>query len=76
MRRGCVEHAVGIERPRDSRSQSMLHAFIDTNVYLTFLSFTEDLEELRKLLVTIRNGDCEHAVRAALGSVLERHARG
>ena len=36
----------------------MLHAFIDTNVYLTFFSFTEeDLEELRKLLVAIRNDD-------------------
>lgn len=36
----------------------MLHAFIDTNVYLTFFSFTaEDLEELRKLHVAIRNGD-------------------
>jgi predicted nucleic acid-binding protein len=36
----------------------MIHAFIDTNVYLTFFSFTEeDLEELRKLLVAIKNGD-------------------
>lgn len=36
----------------------MIHAFIDTNVYLTFFSFTEeDLEELRKLLVAIQNED-------------------
>lgn len=34
----------------------MLHLFIDTNVYLTFFSFTEeDLEELRKLHVAIDN---------------------
>jgi PIN domain len=36
----------------------MLDVFIDTNVYLTFFSFTEeDLEELRKLHVAIANGD-------------------
>jgi hypothetical protein len=35
----------------------MIHAFIDTNVYLTFFSFTEeDLEELRKLQAAIRTG--------------------
>jgi predicted nucleic acid-binding protein len=34
----------------------MLEVFIDTNVYLTFFSFTEeDLEELRKLRVAIEN---------------------
>ncbi len=36
----------------------MLEVFIDTNVYLTFFSFTEeDLEELRKLHVAIDNDD-------------------
>lgn len=36
----------------------MLHLFIDTNVLLTFYSFTaDDLEELRKLRVAINNGD-------------------
>lgn len=36
----------------------MLEVFIDTNVYLTFFSFTEeDLEELKKLHVAIDNGE-------------------
>ena len=36
----------------------VLHVFIDTNVYLTFFSFTEDdLEELRKLAEAIDNDD-------------------
>ena len=34
----------------------MLEVFIDTNVYLTFFSFSQDdLEELRKLRVAIDN---------------------
>jgi hypothetical protein len=36
----------------------MIHAFFDTNVYLTFFSFTEEeLEEFRKLLAAIRAGE-------------------
>lgn len=34
----------------------MLHAFIDTNVYLSLYAFTDDnVEELRKLIVLIKN---------------------
>lgn len=36
----------------------MLHAFIDTNIYLDFYAFaTDDLEELRKLNVAIGAGE-------------------
>lgn len=35
-----------------------MELFIDTNIYLTFYHYTnEDLEELKKLLISIRNGN-------------------
>jgi hypothetical protein len=52
----------------------MLHVFIDTNVYLTFFSFTEeDLEELRKLLVAIRNGDLKLWTTPQVSNELRRN---
>ena len=52
----------------------MLHVFIDTNVYLTFFSFTEeDLEELRKLLVAINNRELKLWTTAQVSDELRRN---
>jgi predicted nucleic acid-binding protein len=52
----------------------MIHVFIDTNVYLTFFSFTaDDLEELRKLIAAVKNGNLKLWTTEQVRHELERN---
>lgn len=52
----------------------MLHAFIDTNVYLDFFSFTDaELEELRKLHAAVSTGELKLWTTSQVANELRRN---